>query len=156
MVAYVNNLQTLGWLLEEAWRIVRQVASRLKLLGIQEAARKRRLADGPWAGGIYQTDQGKITKTVSQLKWEKGKAQLEEVWIHKEQQKDMSYKRLEQVRGFLCPLSMVFEVITPYLKEFHLILARHLPQRDDQGWKFTDTKFVGHIEGKVEDGVYSR
>ena len=131
------------------------MASKLQLLGIQDATCKWRLADGPWAGGIYRTDQGKITKTVSQLKWKKGKAQLEEIWRFKEQN-TLTYKRLEQVQGFLCHLSMVFEVITPYLKGFHLILAKHLPQRDELGWKFLDSEFVGHVEGKVQDGIYSR
>ena len=66
------------------------------------------------------------------------------------------YQRLEQVQGFLCHLSMVSDVITPYLKGFHLKLAKHLPQRDGEGWKFTDAEFVGHVEGKLVDGEYTR
>ena len=62
LVAYVHNLWTFGFSLEHAWRIARQVAYRLQLLGIQDAARKRRLANSPWADSIYKTDQGKITK----------------------------------------------------------------------------------------------
>ena len=57
---------------------------------------------------------------------------------------------------FLCHMGMVFEVITPYLKGFHLMLDKHLPKRDKAGWKFTDTEFVGHIESKVEDGFFSQ
>ena len=51
---------------------------------------------------------------------------------------------------------MVFDVLTPYLKGFHLLLAAHLPQRDDQGWKFSDAEFVAHLENKVENQEYTR
>ena len=48
-------------------------------------------------------------------------------------QGQLSYKRLERVRGFLCHMAMVYDSIFPYLKGFHLTLANHLPQRDDEG-----------------------
>ena len=53
LVAYVDDLRTLGFSLEHVWQISRQVASRLQLLGIQDATRKRCLADGPWAGRLF-------------------------------------------------------------------------------------------------------
>ena len=68
-------------------------------------------------------------------------------------QSALSFKRLGQIRGFLCHLSMLFQMIIPYLKGFHLTLAKHLPQRDESRWKCSETEFVGHIEGKVEEGV---
>ena len=40
LVAYVNDLRTLGLSLEEAWRIAHQVMLRLQYLGMQDAARK--------------------------------------------------------------------------------------------------------------------
>ena len=116
------------------WQIACQVASRLKLLGIQDAPQKRRLADGPWEGGVYKTDHGKITKTVTAVKWDKGKALLQEMLTYKmDSLSDISYKRLEQVRDFLCHLSMVFYLITPYIKGFYVELAKHLPKRDGEG-----------------------
>ena len=45
---------------------------------------------------------------------------------------------------------MAYEVIFSYLKGFHLTLAKHLPQRDDDGWKLIDLDWIGHIETKVE------
>ena len=51
--------------------MARQVASRLQHLGILDAARKRRLDYGPWAGGVYSTDHGKILKSVTLKKWDK-------------------------------------------------------------------------------------
>ena len=64
-IGYVDDLRTLGLTLEEAWQIARQVGSRLQHLGVQDAGQKRRITTGPWAGGIYSTDNGKITKTVT-------------------------------------------------------------------------------------------
>ena len=51
---------------------------------------------------------------------------------------------------------MVYEIFFPYLKGFHLTLARHLPQRDDEGWKMSDLEWIGNMENKVERGMYSR
>ena len=111
------------------------MASRLQYLGIQDDGRKRRITTGPWAGGIYCTNNGKITKTVTKEKWTKGRKLLVE--LKQEHLKNpevlFSYKRLERIRGFLCHLSMVFDMFTPYLKGFHLTLAQNLPKRDDEG-----------------------
>jgi hypothetical protein len=57
----------------------------------------------------------------------------------------VDYKSLEQVRGFLCHLSMTFEVITPFLKGFHLIIAKHLPRRDEDGWKFSEKRYLSYV-----------
>jgi hypothetical protein len=50
------------------------------------------------------------------------------------------YKRLEQIRGFMCHIAMTYKTITPFLKGFHLTLASYLPQRDLDGWKLSDRK----------------
>ena len=96
-MAYVDDLRAIGFSWEAAWAIARQVATRFQMLGIQDAARKRRLADGPWAGGIFGTDKGKITKTVTTVKWNKGKDMIKELLNLKESQ-EISYKRLEQIQ----------------------------------------------------------
>ena len=59
--------------MEEAWQIARRVASYLQYLGIQDAARKRRVDEGPWAGGIYKTSHKKVTTTVTKNKWLKAR-----------------------------------------------------------------------------------
>ena len=158
LIAYVDDLRTLGSSLEEAWRIARQVMTRLQYLGIQDAARKRRIGDGPWARGIYNTDHGQIRKTVTKEKWLKGRTFLQE--LKEEFLKDPSqsfyYKRLERIRGFFCHLAMVFTCFAPYLKGFHLTLAQHLPKCDEQGWKLSDTEWLAYVSGKIEDGMFSR
>ena len=51
---------------------------------------------------------------------------------------------------------MVFDTFAPYLKGFHLTLAQHLPKRDEDGWKLTNTEWIGYVNGKIEDGFYSQ
>jgi hypothetical protein len=133
------------------------VASRLQYLGIQDAPRKGRpptRKTGAWAGAIFSTENNKITQTVSREKWDKGRAQLEELSAQLSLSPDskFSYKRLEQIRGFLCHLSMTFDVITPFLKGFHLTLCSHLSSRDDDGWKLPDGAFLAYIHEKRDLG----
>ena len=158
IIAYVDDLRAIGFSMEQAWLIVRRVGSYLQYLGIQDAARKRRLDEGPWAGGVYSTTNKNITKSVTKEKWEKGRKLIEDLVkeIGGDPLIQVSYKNLERIRGFLCHLAMVYEVIFPYLKGFHLTLAKHLPQRDEEGWKLTDLEWIGHIEAKVDQGKYSR
>ena len=89
--------------------------------------------------GIYKTDRGEIIKAVAQSKWNKGKNLLEELWKLKGSSQLLSFKQLEEIRGFLCHFSMVFEMITPYIKRFHLKLAKRLRQCDESRWKFSKT-----------------
>ena len=88
---------------------------------------------------------------VSQEKWDKGKAQVKELTDQLSNSPDskFSYKRLEQIRGFLGHLSMTFEAVTPFLKGFHLTLCVHLPSRDDYGWKLPEGSFLSYINEKL-------
>ena len=47
LIAYIDDLRAIGFSLEHAWLIARRVGSYLQFLGIQDAARKRRLDEGP-------------------------------------------------------------------------------------------------------------
>jgi hypothetical protein len=123
VLTFVDDSRASGLNAEVAWKIARQVASRLQYLGIQDAPRKRRpptRKTGAWAGAIFSTENEMITQTVSQEKWVKGREQIKELTNVFEDSPDaeFDYKRLEQIRGFLCHLSMTFEVITPFLKVF--------------------------------------
>jgi hypothetical protein len=158
VLTFVDDSRASGLNEEVTWKIGRQVASRLQYLGVQDAPRKRRpphRKTGAWAGAIFSTENGLITQTVSQEKWDKGKDQIKELTDAFEDCPDaeFDYKRLEQIRGFLCHLSMTFEVITPFLKGFHLSLCSHLSSRDDDGWKLPDGAFVAFINEKLELGL---
>ena len=79
LVAFIDDLRAIGYTLEQAWLIARWIASKLEFLGVQDAPRKRRLDNGPWAGGLFDTIDGKITKTVTKAKWKKGKDYIKEL-----------------------------------------------------------------------------
>ena len=74
--AYVDNLRCVGWSLEHAWKLARQVASTLQHLGIQDAPRKRRIDAGPWARTLYHANKTTVSVMVMQKKWDKGRIYL--------------------------------------------------------------------------------
>ena len=152
--AYVDDLRTIGRTLEHAWAIARLVASRLQYLGIQDAPRKRRVDNGPWAGTVYNSDSSKIQTTVTQLKWQKGKDYITFIENELKDNPDATFefKMLERIRGFLCHLAMTYDILFPYLKGFHLTLCSHLPKRDEEGWKRSDLEWIGYLEERLDTG----
>ena len=152
--AYVDDLRVAAANIDLAWKAARQIASRIEYLGSQDAPRKRRVDKGPWAGTVFNTENGAVTLTVTQQKWDKAKKLVQEL---KEEIAEkpidgimLNYKRLEQIRGFLCHLAMTHSVLFPYLKGFHLTLSSHLKNRDDEGWKLTDLDYIAYLEDKTE------
>ena len=74
VVQYVDDLRIVAYSEEQAWLASSQIAKGLSWLGLQDAARKRRRASqrpGAWAGSIISSDTGKVTKSVTQERWEK-------------------------------------------------------------------------------------
>ena len=155
--AYVDDLRAIGHSYEHAWSIARYLASRLQYLGIQDAGRKRRIDNGPWAGSIFITTEKEVLKTVTPEKWKKGR---DYIWklalaIKEDPEGSLDFKLLEKVRGYLCHLAMTYEIIFPYLKGFHLTLCTHLPNRDEEGWKISDLEWIGRMEQLVSEGKMS-
>ena len=160
VLAFVDDLRMSGMDEEQAWQVARQIVSRLQYLGIQDAPRKRRPSvrdPGAWAGGIFSTTKGKVTKKVSQEKWDKARRLISELatQLGEDPLQDLDYKQLERARGFLCHLSMTHDMVTPFLKGFHLTLAGHLPKRDEDGWKMQDRPWEAYIHQQLEDGKIS-
>jgi hypothetical protein len=129
---FVDDLRALGCDKEVVWKISRNISSRFQYLGIQNAPQKWRpptQKTGAWAGAIFSTSTGRITQTVLQEKWEKERAQIQELSEQLKTDPDLTfdYKRLEQICGFLCHLSMTFKVITRFKGEHnarcHLLLC---------------------------------
>ena len=67
----------------------------------------------------------------------------------------LSYKLLESMRGYFCHLAMTFPILFPYLKGFHLTLSRHLPNRNDDGWKISELEYIGHMEELKQKGIFA-
>jgi len=158
IMAYVDDLRATGRSLEHAWAIARQVAAKLQYLGIQDAARKRRIDGGPWAGTIFETSEDKVQTTVSNSKWVKGREYIK--FLESEIKDNPSclfqFKLLEKIRGYLCHLAMTYNILFPYLKGFHLTLCTHLPKRDEEGWKLTDLQWIGFMEQRLHSGKISQ
>jgi hypothetical protein len=157
IVAFVDDLRASGHSVEQTWAISQQVVSRLQYLGFQDAPRKRKppvRASGAWAGSIFTTSDTEVLQSVAQEKWDKAKSQLQELTdvFASSSIPEFVYKRLEQIRGFLCHLSMTYSELTPYLKGFHLTLAAHNGGRDETGWKLTPREWAAYLHEAVESG----
>lgn len=155
--AYVDDLRVLAANMDLAWKAAHQTAARIQFLGSQDAPRKRRVDKGPWAGTVFNTEGGAITMTVTQTKWDKAKSMILELKneINNDKTKLLSYKRLEQIRGFFCHLALTYSILFPYLKGFHLTLSSHLPQRGEDGWKLSDLEYIAYVETQAEKCSYS-
>jgi hypothetical protein len=119
--------------------------------------RKRRppsQSPGAWAGSVFSTKAGKVTTSVTQERWSKAQKMIKELLNEADgdERHAFSYKRLEQIRAFLCHMAMTYETITPFLKGLHLTLASFLPQRDDEGWKLSDKEWLSQIKVAAKEG----
>jgi hypothetical protein len=161
IVAFVDDLRASAHSVERTWAIARQVVSRLQYLGLQDAPRKRRppvRTPGAWAGSVFTTTDTEVLQSVAQSKWDRAKAQLEELLVMMASSPDglVSYKRLEEIRGFLGHISMTYSMVTPYLKGLHLTLASHHPGRDKFGWKMASREWAAYLHEAVESGKLTR
>jgi hypothetical protein len=157
LFVFVDDLRPTGPSKREAWLAARQAASRLNFLGIQDAPRKRRASSrcpGAWAGGVIITTDDGVFVLTSQEKWDKAKAQVEEVrmMLEKDPEK-ISRKRLEQIRGFLQYVAQTYTTLTSYLIGFHMTIDAWRPGRDHDGWRLAQTLWQ---QIKKEDEDWSR
>ena len=85
VVQYCDDLRVIGATLELVWKASSRMAKGLCWLGLQDAARKRRQSTqrpGAWSGAVVSSDNGKVTKAVTQERWEKVQSKIR--WIAKE------------------------------------------------------------------------
>jgi hypothetical protein len=133
------------------------MASRLQYFGLQDAPRKRNppvQASGPWAGAVFTTTDTKGRQSVSQIKWDKAKSLSQELVVMMANTLDglLDFKRLKQIRGFLCHISMTYRIVTPYLKGLHLTLALYHPGRNEFGWKMGLKEWCVYLFESAESG----
>jgi hypothetical protein len=159
VVTFVDDLRASGHSVENSWQVSRQLGSQLQYLGIQDAPRKRRppsQTPGAWAGGIFLSANGRITKYFSVEKWKRGQTMIR--WLQDEvndcpnNRLWLNFKRLESTAAFLCHLSMTHEGFRPFLKEIYLTLNSWRSQRDEDGWKIPDKRWVAYLAGCEDAG----
>ena len=155
IVMFVDDVRGSGFSLEHAWRVGMQLAQQIQYLGGQNAARKVRppvKKPGAWAGCIFDTsDPDRITMTVSQDKWNKGRNLVESLWQEWKASSDgkVDYKEMERRRGFLIHLMMTYRFINPFLKGWHLTLDSWRPLRNEEGYKVKINEWENHLIHKI-------
>jgi hypothetical protein len=89
---------------------------------------------------IRVTDDG-VCVLASEDKWNKAKEILEEIRLMLETNpKELPWKRLEQIRGFLIYVTRNYPCMVPYLIGFHMTIDLWRPNRKEDGWRYTATE----------------
>jgi hypothetical protein len=158
LVIFVDDLRVTGPSSLKCWRAGQRAAQILNHLGLQDAPRKRRgasQAPGPWTGTILRTDLKGVFVFVAQDKWDKAKAQIEEVIAMVENDSNhLDHKRLEQVRGFLQYVTQTYSGMTPYIIGFHLTIDGWRDNRLASGWRMKPKEKVSkgsHLEISTDE-----
>ena len=155
---YVDDIRVTSATEEEAWLASSKVAKTAAYHGCQDAARKRRpprLLPGAWAGAIIETTEDAVYKRVSQERWEKTQASVNQVatWLNSSTRARIPRKDLERIRGFLVYVALTYTIMTPYLRGIHLTLESWRPDRDEDGWRKVsdqgDSGLAYHLENSA-------
>ena len=159
VLTYVDDNRPTGPTESECWKAAQRISGTLAWLGIQDAARKRRLASrepGPWAGSVVHISEQAVCTLLPQDKWDRAKTILQ--WVESELDSPdgkIEFKRLESERGFLIYALRGYPALKPYLKGFHATLDSWRSGRDTFGWKVKKKKEDEHLED-LEDGGFDQ
>ena len=156
VVIFLDDQRGSGNSLENAWQVHRQYVSKQQYLGIQDAPRKTRPPSqdrcGAWAGTIVRISPERITRSVSQSKWDKGRGILK--WCREQTRlgKGIPFKPFLSKKGFLVHLCMTYKFLTPFLKGFHLLTDSWRKNRAADGWKVQDRDWESYLQEALEKG----
>ena len=135
---YVDDGRAVGHTAAVAWLAARFYAAMCARLGVQDAARKERTSasrtPGPWAGTVTHTDQDQVCGMVSQEKWEKTQALIQEL-AEMVGRDLLPLQRLLEIRGFLIYVVRTYPWLNPYIKGIHLTADSWRPGREASGFK---------------------
>lgn len=118
---------------------------------------------GAWAGAAVSTADGMVQKSVTQERWEKAKRRMQ--WLAFQAGCNMSqvevmdgvfddevkmnagsapagcvnHKLCKKHRGFLVCVSRTHAAMVPFLKGLHLTVDSWRTNRDEDGWRLTNT-----------------
>ena len=152
-IFYVDDGRAVGASWDSCNRALHRMSSTLNMLGIQDAARKRRppsKTPGAWAGVVTDTSGKTPTAALSEEKWGRLKEDIK--WLEEQvtHTKGLEMKKALSVRGFLVHAARVYPDLKPYLKGLHLTLESWRPDRDEHGWTRND--WIDYFEaGDLED-----
>lgn len=140
--------------------MAQKIAARFQYLGIRDTARKRRPpAKEPvgWARAVFAILLGQIYITVTQEKWDKGRAIIAS-WIFKCEdlktgQLSLNHKELEKQCGFLVHLAMTFPNIMLFLKEVYVTMNSWHPNRGENGWQLLDQDWRDYLDSLLEEAI---
>ena len=124
-----------------ATEVIRKCCMVLEFLGVQDAKRKRRHVSqrpGAWSGGAVFSDQGTVRSFLPQARWDKAKHYIVKLADELKISGRFETKHFLSGRGFMVCVSMTCDFVVPFLKGFHLTADAWRPDRDAQGWKFTN------------------
>ena len=131
----------------------------MSYLGLQDATRKRRpdsQAPGEWTGSIIRSIDGVgLFVTVSQKKWDKARAMIDEL-LEAFESPDcrpmLNLKNLERKVGFLVHLAMAYPLMFPFLRGFYLTMNSWRQGRDKDGWKLSKSAFAAFLDATRRAG----
>lgn len=151
---FVDDSRPTGPTKKETWLAARRIASVLSYLGLQDAPRKRRDSSrrpGAWTGSVVRTEDGEVCLLVGEDKWRKGKCMIGELQgLLATNPTALPRKRLEQIRGYLVHLAQTYPMFASYLIGLHMTIDYWRPNRDREGWRFSDS----YVNGMKDRGEW--
>jgi hypothetical protein len=139
-----------GYSLENAWQVHRQYIAKQQYLGIQDAPRKTRPPSqdkcGAWAGTVMRVTDERITRSVTQAKWDKGRVTVQWFREFTDAGKGLPFKPFLSKKGFLVHLCMTYKYLTPFLKGFHLLTDSWRKDRAADGWKVQTKEWEPYLQ----------
>jgi hypothetical protein len=159
VIGFMDDERGSGHSLENAWQVHRQYVSKQQYLGIQDAPRKTRPPSqekcGAWAGTVMRVSKDRITRSVTQAKWDKGKETIQWFRAQYDAGKGYCYKQVLSKKGFLVHLCMTYSFLTPFLKGFHLLSDSWRANRGVDGWKVQAKEWEPYLQQALLDGTLS-
>jgi hypothetical protein len=151
---YVDDIRCSAPTQLEAWKASQRTSSVLGMLGLQDAARKRRdpgQETGAWTGSIVWTSNDHISVKTTQEKWDKLKMHLRWLVDNTDNKEGLDNRKLQSIRGFMVYVSQTYGSMVPYLKGIHATIDSWRYGRSPSGWKLPKSKVMASHNLDEED-----
>jgi hypothetical protein len=88
----------------------------------------------------------RITRSVTQAKWDKGRATVQWFREFTDAGKGLPFKPFLSKKGFLVHLCMTYKFMTPFMKGFHLLTDSWRKDRAADGWKIQTKEWEPYLQ----------